>query len=165
VNHTEIFNHLNGLRPEAGLTLEEVVPDPVCRVPREQLVDIATLLRDAPELQFECLMCLSGLDKGTELHVVYHLYSIKHHHRFTLRCVVAKTDALIPSLSKVWPTAEWHEREAFDMYGVRFSDHPDHRRILCADDWEGFPLRKDYKSPESFHGIPLTNIFPPDYSK
>ena len=164
MKHSEIYNLLVARFPSANLVLEEVQPEPVCRVPREHLQDIALTLRDDPALHFESLMCLSGLDKGQDLHAVYHLYSIQHHHRFTLRCVTAKEDAVIPTLSSVWPTAEWHEREAFDLIGIRFDGHPDPRRILCADDWEGHPLRKDYKSPESFHGIPLTSIFPPEAS-
>jgi NADH-quinone oxidoreductase subunit C len=162
VNQSEIHNRLSKLFPSAGLVLEEIQPEPVCRIPREQLVEVSALLRDDPSLHFDCLMCLSAVEKGPELHTVYHLYSIRHHHRFTLRCIVAKEDAVMPSVSTIWPTAEWHEREAYDMMGIQFSGHPDHRRILCADDWEGHPLRKDYKSPESFHDIPLTNIFPPD---
>ena len=109
-----------------------------------------------------CLMCLSGLEKGAELIVVYHLYSMKYDHKCTVQCAVPKEDAHLPTVSDLWPAADWHEREAYDMYGVIFEGHHDHRRILCPDDWEGHPLRKDYKAPESYHDIPLTAIFPPE---
>jgi NADH-quinone oxidoreductase subunit C len=156
----DIFNRLQTAFPAAGLALEETQPAAVCRVPREALLDVALKLRDDSTLHFEALMCLSGLDRGTELHTVYHLDSMQHHHQFTLRCVVSKDDPQTPSVSAIWPTAEWHERESYDMFGIVYTGHPDPRRILCADDWEGHPLRKDYKAPESFHGIPLTNNLP-----
>jgi NADH-quinone oxidoreductase subunit C len=156
----EIFNHLTQAFPGTELVLEEVQPSPVIRVPREILAAVALKLRDDEALHFECLMCLSGVDKGTDLQTVYHLHSMKNKQTVALRCVVSKEDPSVPTVCRVWPTAEWHEREAWDMFGIRFENHPDHRRILCADDWEGHPLRKDYKAPESFHGIPLTNILP-----
>ncbi len=156
----EIFNYLSKALSGAELMLEEVQPDAVIRVPREALLRVAETLSNDPELNFDYLMCISGVDKGTELQTVYHLYSMKHKHRVALRCAVSKDDPIVPSLCQVWPAANWHEREAWDMFGIRFNNHPDHRRILCADDWEGHPLRKDYKAPESFHGIPLTNLIP-----
>jgi NADH-quinone oxidoreductase subunit C len=162
VTTADIYARLTAAFPEAGLALEEIQPEPCIKVPREAIAKIASMLRDHPELAFDCLMCLSGVDKPTELQAVYHLYSMKHDHRIALRCCVSKEDAVIPSVTPVWTAAEWHEREAYDMIGITFSGHPDPRRILTADDWEGHPLRKDYKSPESFHGIPLTSILPND---
>jgi len=106
-------------------------------------------------------MCLSGLEMLEQYFVVYHLYSMKYGHKITLRCGDLKNnEVIVPSVSSVWPTAEWHEREAYDFFGIRFSDHPDHRRILCPDDWEGYPLRKDYVPPDRWHNIPLTSILP-----
>jgi NADH-quinone oxidoreductase subunit C len=157
----EIFARLTAALP-AGLVLEETQPEPTIRVPREYLRQTCFMLRDDPELAFDALMCLSGVDKPQELQAVYHLFSMRLSHKVTLRCVVSKEDSEIPSVTPIWSAANWHEREAFDMIGIRFEGHPDLRRILTADDWEGHPLRKDYKQPESFHGIPLTPIFPPE---
>jgi NADH-quinone oxidoreductase subunit C len=160
MNTQEIFTSLTKALPQAGLTLDEIQPLGVINVPAAALLDVARKLRDLPELNFEYLQCLSGMEKGAEFLTVTHLYSMKHAHSVALRCAVPKDAAVMPSLCAVWPAAEWYEREAYDMYGIRFDNHPDLCRILLAEDWEGYPLRKDYKAPESFHGIPLTNILP-----
>jgi NADH-quinone oxidoreductase subunit C len=161
VTITDIFNRLTTAFPAAGLTLEENAPGgALCRVPAAALLDVALKLRDDPALHFEALMCLSGLDKGAELHTVYHLDSMLHHHQFALRVAVPKDSPQTPSLSAIWPTAEWHERESYDLLGIIYTGHPDPRRILCPDDWDGHPLRKDYKAPTEFHGISLTNNLP-----
>jgi NADH-quinone oxidoreductase subunit C len=161
----EIFNHLTTAFPSAGMTLEEVHPEAVIRLPQEALHEVMDALHKDAKLHFECLMCLSGVDKPPqEQQVVYHLYSMRHSHRCTVRCTVPRDNGHLPTVSDIWATADWHEREAYDMFGMRFDGHPDPRRILCADDWEGHPLRKDYKAPESFHGIPLTNLLPESQS-
>jgi len=160
MNTQEIFNHLTKTFPKAELILEEVQPSPVIRVPREALVEVATALRTNPDLHFECLMCLSGVDKGTELQTAYHLYSMKNTQTVALRCTASKEDPNIPTVSHIWPTAEWHERESYDLIGIVYTNHSDLRRIMTPDDWEGHPLRKDYKAPEVFHGIPLTSNLP-----
>jgi len=78
---------------------------------------------------------------------------------FAVRVVTDRNDPVISSVAHVWPAADWHEREAFDLMGIRFSGHPDLRRILCPDDWEGHPLRKDYDFPLEYHGIPATTEY------
>jgi NADH-quinone oxidoreductase subunit C len=158
----QIAELLRSIHSGAEFALEETVPEAVIRVPVETLREAARTLRDDPRLHFDCLMCLSAVDRPDELQVVYHLYSMEHGHRCALRCGVPKDHPEIPTVSDLWPAAEWHEREAFDMMGIRFSGHPDPRRILCPDDWEGHPLRKDYQPPTEFHGIPLTSILPPE---
>jgi len=154
---SEILTHLKALVPSAEVGLDETQPEPMLLVARAHLTTVAKALRGDEALAFDCLMCLSGADRGTELQVVTHLYSMKHAHHVALRCVISKDDALAPSVSSVWPAAEWHEREAFDLLGIHFSAHPDLRRILCPDDWEGHPLRKDYVAQTEYHGIPLTS--------
>jgi len=129
--------------------------DPYVVVDAAAMHAIGAYLRHDDDLQFDSLMCLSGVDYGPEktLGVVYHLASMRHRHKLTVKVDVAREGGSVPSVSDIWRTAEWHEREAHDMCGMRFENHPDHRRILLPDDWEGFPLRKDYEVQEFYHGI------------
>lgn len=137
------------------------------------LVAVAKVLRDHPQLKFDMLNCITAVDfleldpkkapkAGFEPHleVVYHLSSFTHKHRFVVKVLLPrwkdnKAGELpkVPSLCAIWPAADWHEREAFDLSGVMFVGHPDLRRILLADDWVGHPLRKDYEFPLEYHGI------------
>ena len=111
-------------------------------------------LRDAERTRFDLLMCLSGMDyTGGKLGVVYHLNSTSLHHSITLKVQVTADAPHVESVAQVWKTANWHEREAFDMFGIVFDNHPDLRRILLPDDWEGHPLRKDYQVPEYYNGM------------
>ncbi len=132
-------------------------PDPFVLVNPEQVAAIGLFLRDTPELDFESLMCLSGVDYGDRLAVIYNLHSFTHRHRFCMKADLPREPgaAELPSVAAVWPAAEWHEREAYDMVGIRFSGHPDLRRILLPDDWEGHPLRKDYQFPRQWRDIPI----------
>ncbi|HID07087.1 MAG TPA: NADH-quinone oxidoreductase subunit C [Armatimonadetes bacterium] len=116
------------------------------RVDSEQLVQLCRVLRDDPELRFDFLRCISALDwiDEDEIEVVYHLYSIPRGHYIVLKVRVPRSEPRVPSVTHVWATANWHEREAFDLVGVIFDGHPDLRRILLPPEWEGHPLRKDY---------------------
>ncbi len=148
------------LKARFGAAIREVrtdVPDPFAEVDPEQVVPIGLFLRDTPELDFKSLMCLSGVDYGDRLAVAYHLHSFTHRHRFCLKASLAREPgaAQLPSTAGVWPAADWHEREAFDLVGIRFVGHPDPRRILLPDDWEGHPLRKDYEFPRQWRDIPI----------
>jgi NADH-quinone oxidoreductase subunit C len=106
-------------------------------------------------------MCLSGVDyKGAKgepdrMEVVYHLFSMKLRHKCVLKVELPRENPSVPTLENVWAIANWHEREAYDLFGIRFEGHSDLRRILCPDDWEGYPLRKDYQQPESYLGMPV----------
>jgi NADH-quinone oxidoreductase subunit C len=118
---------------------------------------VAEFLRDDPALRFDWLANLSGVDYAADgkFCVVYDLWSFDLNHRFAVKVYTLRSDdAHVPSVCDLWPAAEWHEREAFDLLGISFDNHPDLRRILMADDWEGFPLRKDYVFPREYHGIP-----------
>ena len=151
----EISNKLKQKFPEAILEIKiEGVVDPYIKISPSNLKDIALYLRDDPDFQFDFLMCLSGMDytKGT-LGVVYNIFSMKKKHKVNLKVDVPKDKAEVPSVSSVWPAANWHEREAYDLIGVKFLDHPDLRRILMPDDWDGHPLQKDYKVPEYYQGM------------
>lgn len=148
--------------------------DPFVTVEPSQLVAVATFLRDDPRLKFEILNDISGVDylepdpkkapkAGFEPHVevVYHLSSFRFPgRRFTLKVLLPrwKDDVPgqlpeVPTVSGVWKTADWHEREVYDLVGVRFVGHPHLVRILLNDDWVGHPLRKDYEYPLEYHGI------------
>lgn len=130
------------------------VIDPFAKVAPASLVDLGRFMRDEPDLRFDYLMCLSGVDSGKgTLTAVYNLASIAHRHKFTLKVDVPREKPEIPTVASLWPTANWHEREAFDLLGIIFTGHPDLRRILLPDDWVGHPLRKDYKVPEFYRGM------------
>ncbi|HUI11418.1 MAG TPA: NADH-quinone oxidoreductase subunit C [Bacteroidota bacterium] len=132
----------------------EGVHDPWIAIAPGRARDICALLRDDPATAFDVLMCLSGMDYGGgKLGVVYHLDSTTQHHRIVLKTEVTAADPHVASVESVWKTANWHEREAFDLFGVVFDGHPDLRRILMPDDWEGFPLRKDFRVPEFYNGM------------
>ena len=120
----------------------------------DKLRDVCLFLRDDHVMQFDYLSCLSGVDyQNGSFGVVYHLASTVHKHKIILKTLCKKEDLRVQSVSTVWGTANWHEREAFDLYGIVFDGHPDLRRILLPDDWDGYPLRKDFKVHEFYHGI------------
>ncbi len=132
----------------------EGVLDPYVVVKADMVAEIAQLLRDDERLKFDSLMCLSGMDyTGGKLGVVYHLDSIALTHKITLKVQVSVDQPHVASVAHVWRSADWHEREAFDMFGIVFDGHPDLRRMLMPDDWEGYPLRKDYKVPAYYNGM------------
>ncbi|MBL1408600.1 NADH-quinone oxidoreductase subunit C [Sphingobacterium faecale] len=127
-------------------------------IKKEVFCEVCFWLRDHPSYYFDFLANVTAVDYFPEpkFAVVYHLTSIPFQLQLTLRVEVARDGVPeVPSVSSVWRTADWHEREAFDLMGIYFDGHPDLRRILLPDDWEGFPLRKDYEDPESYRGIPV----------
>jgi NADH-quinone oxidoreductase subunit C len=116
-------------------------------VSRAQIAEICQVLKDDPDLRFDMLMDMAGVDylgREPRFEVVYHLYSVPHNRRLRLKVRVPEGDLVVPTVSAVWSTANWHEREAFDMLGIAFADHPDLRRIYMPDDYPGHPLRKDF---------------------
>lgn len=171
--------------------------DPVANIAPASIVEACQFLRDDERCDFNHLMCLSGIDwdgydengKGksvkilgyTELGepettdrvsdgdfgVAYDMYSHKNKHKFTLCVRVPREVASVPTVSGLWETANWHEREAWDLVGIRFEGHPDLRRMLLEESWVGHPLRKDYQMPDMWENVPLRgqdyakNPFPP----
>lgn len=155
----------------SGANLEAL--DPWIEVAPAAIADVCEYLRDDPAFCFETLNNLSATDFfepdpkksakfGHEPHVevIYHLYSYTRRHWLTLKVKLPrwkndKSGQLpeVPTVSGVWAIADWHEREAFDLVGVEFTGHPNLKRILCAEDWVGHPLRRDYEFPLEYHGI------------
>ena len=147
--------------------------DPWIEVAAEALPAVCRFLRDEKDLRFDYLSCISGVDyfepdakKAAKVdwqphvEVVYHLWTITHKQSLVLKVILPRwKDGVegelpeVPSVADVWPTADWHEREVYDLSGVYFTGHPNLRRILCPEDWEGHPLRKDYEMPLEYHGI------------
>ena len=132
--------------------------DPSCTVEPSAIAEVALHCRD--ELGMNYLRCLSGVDymdkkKTTDdLGVIYHLGQIPDATvEICLKVRLPRETPRLPTVENIWRTADWHEREAYDMYGIEFEGHHNLVRILCAEDWEGYPLRKDYRSPEYYHGI------------
>lgn len=122
----------------------------------DKIAEVCLFLRDTDQLYFDFLSCLTGVDNGPDkktMEVFYHLYSIPYNHSVVLKVEIDREHPEVPTVCYVWRTADWHEREAYDMFGIKFSGHPDLRRILLPADWEGFPLRKDYQTQEYYHGI------------
>jgi NADH-quinone oxidoreductase subunit C len=117
---------------------------------------VAEFLRHDPTLQMDWLANLSGVDYAADgqLAVVYDLWSFQLRHSLAMKVFMPRENPHIASVVDLWAAANWHEREAFDLLGIVFDGHPDLRRILCADDWVGHPLRKDYVFPREYHGIP-----------
>jgi NADH-quinone oxidoreductase subunit C len=136
---------------------------PALLIDPERIADVCLELRDNPKTYFDFLSCLSGVDYGIEASrfgVVYHLASIPFQTQLTLKVGKENNRDLedlpsFPTISSVYHAADWHEREAFDMMGIFFEGHLDLRRILLPDDWDGYPLRKDYKVAEYYKGIKI----------
>ncbi|HUS20892.1 MAG TPA: NADH-quinone oxidoreductase subunit C [Aeromicrobium sp.] len=163
----EVYSAIIGALP--GDAIEKVVVDRgeiTFFIRRDALIDIVRHLRDDDKLRFEFCSSVSGVhyphDKGRELHVAYHLLSMSYRRRLRLEVTTPDDDRHIPSVVSVYPTADWHERETWDFFGVVFDGHPALTRILMPDDWIGHPQRKDYP----LGGIPVEykggTIPPPD---
>ena len=149
---------------EVILSEDADAKQPWLEIRQSKLPEVALFLRENDKLYLDFLACLSGVDFPDEdkVGVIYHLNSIPYNHQLVLKCFAdRKPEAIenpaglpeIPSVSSIWRTAIWHEREAFDLVGIWFTDHPDMRRILLPEDWKGHPLRKDYKVSPLYHDI------------
>jgi NADH-quinone oxidoreductase subunit C len=147
----EVTDELERAFPEFNDAIEKVVVDRgelTLHIKRQRLFDVAKTLRDTETLRFEVCLGVSGVhypeDSQRELHAVYELLSMTHNRRIRLEVSTPESDPHIPSLVEVWAGANWHEREAYDMFGIIFDGHPALTRILMPDDWPGHPQRKDY---------------------
>jgi len=121
--------------------------DATALVHKERLVEVMRFLRDDPGLAFDMLMdvtCVDYLGETPRFEMVYHLYSLAKNQRLRIKARVPETPCEIDTLCPLWPSANWMEREVWDLYGVRFTGHPDPRRLLLYEEFVGHPLRKDY---------------------
>jgi NADH-quinone oxidoreductase subunit C len=138
----QLVEFVKSLEPEAELKEGRHYVE--ATVPSSKFYALAKKLRESEETWFDYLFCLSGVDYGNDLGVVYHLNSTKHNHSIVLKTRTSdRENPLLDSVSDIWKTADFHEREAFDLLGIRFNNHPDLRRLFLDSSW-GYPLRKDY---------------------
>ncbi len=185
MDQKEIYGLLAEKLGTAALGFSDEGIEACADVAPERIAEACLFLRDDERLAFNQLMCLSGIDwdgydengKGKSVKilgysedgqpetsdhvsegdfgVVYSLYSHSKRHKFTVRVRVSRDKAAVPSVAQVWSTADWHEREAWDLLGISFEGHPNLRRILLEEHWVGHPLRKDYQMPDSWDNVPL----------
>ena len=141
---------------ELKATLEQLLPSPTFEEGTEWVTividpvgwgEIARRLRSADDLAFDYLFCVTAIDWKTHFTMVYHLTSTIYRHMVVVKAKLDRGHPAIRTVSDIWRTAEFHEREAFDLFGVEFTGHPDLRRLFMTDDWKGWPLRKDYEDP------------------
>jgi NADH-quinone oxidoreductase subunit C len=152
---TEIHERLKARFGDAVGPLSEPKIDAHCVVQAQALVDVCRFLKTEPGIELDFLEDETAVDwpKRNVIEVVYHLISYKHRHVLKLKVEADRAAPSVPTVEVVWKTANWFEREIFDLFGVDFPGHPDLRRIMLPDDWIGHPLRKDYQEAGGWHGI------------
>lgn len=142
--------------PGAIIDIDENATPKALIVAKDKLSQVCEFLYKDEDLYFDMLSCLTGIDNGVEsstMEVVYNLYSIPFEHAIMLKVELPRAKPILPSVAEIWKSANWHEREAYDLLGINFEGHPDLRRILLPADWEGHPLQKDYEHQEKYRGI------------
>ncbi|MCE7063724.1 NADH-quinone oxidoreductase subunit C [Dyadobacter sp. CY326] len=157
----EIAELVTNAFPQYKFTTDTTNPQPILLVPVEHIAEICGFLFRDDRLYFDFLACITAIDNGpvnAMMELIYNLTSIPYGHDLMLkasfpRSVDGEPLPAVSSVAGIWRTADWHEREAFDLMGIHFEGHPDLRRILLPEDWEGHPLRKDYSVQHRYHGI------------
>ncbi|MFW5652842.1 MAG: NADH-quinone oxidoreductase subunit C [Planctomycetota bacterium] len=149
------------LRETFGEKIRSIVTDdlhPRAEIDVADWRPMAEFLRFDPRLSFDFLLCLTAIDDVADHAIIisYELRSMALRQEFAIKVRIDRDHPTAPTVSDIWPTADWHEREAYDLFGIQFEGHPNLMRILLPDDWEGYPLRKDYEFPESYEGIPMS---------
>jgi len=127
-------------------------------IKKENLLSVCEQLYKNSAFYFDMLSCITGVDNGPEavtMEVIYHLYSIPFNHSLALKVILPRENLELESVVSIWKSANWLEREVYDMFGISFKNHPDLRRILMPADWKGYPLRKDYKHEEYYRGVKI----------
>jgi NADH-quinone oxidoreductase subunit C len=135
--------------------LSEPKVDAFCVVKASRIVEVSRFLKKTVGIELDHCNVITGVDypKRNVIEVVYHLFSYRHRHGIVLKVEADRAAPIVPSVEGVWKAANWMEREAYDLLGVTFLGHPDLRRLLLPDDWQGWPLRKDYAEQGGYHGI------------
>jgi NADH-quinone oxidoreductase subunit C len=149
----QIYTRLGERFPGKLLEISERKPDPFAVIDPASIVEISEFLRNDPDCAMDCLSNQTGVDYKDRIEVVYHLFSYRHHHGCVLKVKLPRDNPAIATVEEIWRSANWMEREIFDLLGVTFQGHTDLRRILMPEDWIGFPLRKDFVEPAEYHGI------------
>jgi len=156
VTPQEIYAQLSAKFGDSVIEFQtEETQNPTVIVSPSGLEEIFKYLKDEEALQFDSLMNLAGHDPDpeSELVVIYHLHSIELDHYITIKTFTDRESPKVDSVANLYGTADWHEREAYDLFGIIFEGHPDLKRILMEEDWEGFPLKKDYVPAEFYRGM------------
>jgi len=144
--------------PGAVSSVAEFRGDTTLTVRREDIVRVAQALRDDPELAFDMIIDVLGVDMyrpEERFEVVYNIYSLKHREYLRLKVLLDEQDPTVPTVTGVWPGANWHERETYDMFGIVFTGHPDLRRLYLPEEFEYYPLRKDFPTMGIPDSLPL----------
>lgn len=155
-----LIKQLESIASHKMVWLEASVPVTLV-IHADDLTAVANNLQQNPSCYFDQLTCVTGVDNGPQantMEVIYHLYSIPFNQSLAVKVVLDRANPVVESVVAVWQSANWLEREVFDMYGIQFNNHPDLRRILMPADWQGFPLRKDYKEQDTYRGIELKSM-------
>jgi NADH-quinone oxidoreductase subunit C len=156
----EIYQRVKARFADKVLEVVEKPPDPFIVVDPAALVDICRFLKDDGDLAMDCLSNQSGVDYKEHVEIVVHLFSYRHRHGAVLKVKLPRDNPCVPTLENLWKSANWMEREIFDLLGVQFDGHSDLRRLLMPEDWPGYPLRKDFVEPLEYHGISTTRESP-----
>jgi NADH-quinone oxidoreductase subunit C len=149
----QIYQRIKDRFGEHVLQISDHKPDPFIVIDPASIVEVGSFMRTDPELAMDCLSNESGVDYKDRIEVVYHLFSYSKRHGAVLKVKLPRENPTVATLENIWKSANWMEREIFDLLGVTFEGHSDLRRILMPEDWPGFPLRKDFVEPSEYHGI------------
>lgn len=156
-NKEEILTLIRQITSEDIIEIPNSTPFGVI-VKKEILLSVCAQLYNNPAAYFDMLSCITGIDNGPEagtMEVIYHFYSIPFNQSLALKVILSRENPEVESIVSIWKTANWLEREVYDMFGIIFNNHPDLRRILMPADWKGYPLRKDYKHEEYYRGVKI----------
>lgn len=140
----ELTTLITSLAPDQKPGISKQYPEFI--LPADKIHEVAKTLKENPQTKMDYLFCLTAADRKDGLNVIYHLTSTQYHHTVVLRVILSdRENPLVATVSDLWSGAEYLEREVFDLFGIKFENHPDLRRLFLDDEWVGYPLRKDYK--------------------